>query len=159
MFSSFEFSIFYKFTLFIQVRRLQRGVKTIDGMIRQAKSGKTISEDDIPPLVATGQKPTSDNPPQTLPPKKDEPDLLNVSEPVEDKPSPVVVKSSASIIPAQKISIPPPEIKIESANENVDAGVLSMLESRKAEYRNAAIKAKHAGDKESALKYFKVLKV
>uniref|UniRef100_H2Z483 DM14 domain-containing protein n=1 Tax=Ciona savignyi TaxID=51511 RepID=H2Z483_CIOSA len=49
-----------------KVRRLQRGIKTIDTLLRSAKLGKSINEADIPPVVATGQPPsqTSTSPPE-----------------------------------------------------------------------------------------------
>lgn len=46
----------YYSPLLIQVRRLTRGSKTLDTLIKKAKSDKAVDESEIPPQVATGSK-------------------------------------------------------------------------------------------------------
>lgn len=40
-----------------RARRFNRGVKTLNDLLKQARNGKTISDDDIPPLVSTAVHP------------------------------------------------------------------------------------------------------
>ncbi|KAI0228025.1 Coiled-coil and C2 domain-containing protein 1A [Lamellibrachia satsuma] len=51
-----------------KLKRLQRGIKTLEGMLTQVKAGKSINEHDIPPEVAVTKSPqhTSDLSPRNV---------------------------------------------------------------------------------------------
>lgn len=113
-------------------RRYNRAQKTIKDLLKQAKAGKPVPEDEIPPEVAT-----------------------NIHKPLEP-PSDTSVASPTRPAPAA------PEITSQTANEPEtkaeNTELLEMLNKRKSEYKAAALKAKHLNDKTSALNYVKVAK-
>ena len=139
-----------------QVRRLQRGIKTLEGLMRSAKAGKSIPEDDIPPVVATGQPANAaalpSKPPLSSPPKADVDASVAHERPA---PSP---KPAASASPAPLIVFDA-SVPAATSKPNASTGIVSLLEARQHEYRDAALAAKRAGSRENALKYFKLLKV
>ena len=141
-----------------QVRRLQRGIKTLEGLMRSAKAGKSIPEDDIPPVVATGQPANApatalpSKPPSSSPPKAD----VDASV-THERPSPSP-KPAASASPAPLIVFDA-SVPAATSKPNASTGIVSLLEARQHEYRDAALAAKRAGSREDALKYFKLLKV
>uniref|UniRef100_A0A8C9VHL1 Coiled-coil and C2 domain-containing protein 1B n=1 Tax=Scleropages formosus TaxID=113540 RepID=A0A8C9VHL1_SCLFO len=71
-----------------KVRRYDRGLKTLQSMLSSVKKGKPINEEEIPPAVAAGGKPT------TVPEK----------EPIMERP-PLVLEPASASLPSQK---PPP---------------------------------------------------
>nr|CAB3228095.1 coiled-coil and C2 domain-containing protein 1A-like [Phallusia mammillata] len=119
-----------------KVRRLQRGIKTIDDLLKLAKKGKPISEDDIPPMVAGAV-----NPPTSTP-------AVVETEPIKPKDPP------PSIAPKPVVKKAPTKVQQAEA----DPKILQILERRKQEYKVAALQAKRDGDKTAALGYFKVIK-
>ena len=151
------------------MRRLQRGMKTIDGLLRTAKAGKPVNEDDIPPPVATGQAPGSSAPSasssttsiQQQQPPTMQSDLADSSPPVVPPPKtlspPVNPSQPPSAIPTPLVQVSP--VSPAAEKKPVNEVTVRMLEARQHEYRNAALEAKKAGNKEEALKYFRFLKV
>ena len=144
---------------FFQVRRLQRGVKTLEGLLRTAKAGRPVKEDDIPPPVATGQQAGS-----TASAASTSQNVLSSS------PKPLPVESfSPKTPPSSKVSsgVPTPLVQVAPVSpvspkvesKPVDSKTVQLLEARQHEYRDAALAAKKSGNKEEALKYFRMLKV
>ena len=115
-----------------------------------------MKEDDIPPPVATGQ---AAKPPLAAPIQSDRVGSSSPQKEIEDitpKPTPPSRSAPAAVpTPLVKIKTPSPEPETQTA----DSATVQLLESRQHEYRDAALAAKRAGNKEEALKYFKVLKV
>ena len=143
------------------MRRLQRGIKTLDGLIRNAKAGKSVQDDDIPPPVAAGQ-PSSI---VALSGSSDQPgiDTSSLSSPTTPTLQPVSKlsppkPSSAAHSPAL-VQVDPASISSKIETKSVSTTTLQVLEARQLQYRNAALSAKKAGNKEDALTYFKILKV
>lgn len=61
-----------------RARRFNRGIKTINDLLKQARAGKSINSEDIPPEVSTGARPEKPAPaenaaPQEEPPATEEP--------------------------------------------------------------------------------------
>ncbi|XP_018336599.1 coiled-coil and C2 domain-containing protein 1-like isoform X2 [Agrilus planipennis] len=129
-----------------RARRFNRGIKQLQDLIKQAKQGKTIPEEDIPPEVST--KPhthTDDDNSQLQPNRTAPPPPTSTGTPVpDDEPSsPVYVP-----VESDSTSVLKPE------NEEL----LKMLNTRKTEYKMAALKAKKSGDNQNAISYIKVAK-
>lgn len=116
-----------------RARRYNRAIKTIKDLIKQAKAGKPISEDEIPPEVATNiHKP------------KETPTDANAVVPT--RPAPSVPQSNEN------------QATEESSSSNENLELLQMLRQRKDEYKAAALKAKKLNDKTTAINYIKVVK-
>ena len=205
--------------LIFQTRRLQRGLKQIEDLMRSVKRGKNIKLDEIPPEIAVKtSKDTND---------KTEPSIISTSEDVSSpktpiinqtdliqlesdvaasvpspskqlKPEPAFLKTPNSASPNIPEAILPktpeiilpktpeivlpktPEIVLSKTPEivlpktpeivastedqpiiksSVSEEEMKTLEDRKAEYRAAALKAKHENNRELALEHFRTLKV
>ncbi|KAH9492091.1 Coiled-coil and C2 domain-containing protein 1-like [Bulinus truncatus] len=115
-------------------RRLDRGLKTLSDQLRQAKAGKPINEEEIPPPVAMGISVAVEQPTTST--------ETEISKNASDL-KPASSNSSISSIHSQ------PTINSDSRN---------MLISRKDEYRKAALKAKQDGDMANASKFVKIAK-
>lgn len=114
-----------------RARRYNRAIKTIKDLLKQAKAGKAIPEDEIPPEVAVNiHKPLE-------PPS--EPSVASPTRPAPAAPEPTITETET-----------PP------SNENTE--LLQMLNQRKDEYKAAALKAKKLDDKTTAINYIKVAK-
>ncbi|XP_076377000.1 lethal (2) giant discs 1 isoform X2 [Megalopta genalis] len=123
-----------------RVRRYTRGIKTLKELLTDAKSGKSINEDDIPPQ---------------LPPSAVGESTEKVVE--SSKPDSTEEKSS----PINDDTTPPPETNtaIESVPEkSIDETALNLLKSRQQEYKIAALAWKKAGNKTEALQCVTVAK-
>lgn len=118
-----------------KARRFQRGIKTIQDLLKQVNAGRTISQDDIPPeVIVKPNKDTPNTPPAQVP----------VIEPTRS--APPVPEKIAKQEPAPEPSSP-------------QSQALSALNARKEEYKLAAVQCKKDGDKENALKLVKILKL
>lgn len=109
-----------------RARRFNRGIKTLDDLLKQTKAGIAVNEEDIPPPVATsaGHKP-----------------VVQV-EPLSEEPLPSVTSPTRPAPP--------------STTTEVDKEVLATLTSRRDEYKRAALAAKRAGDTDKAVRMVKV---
>ncbi|XP_052757950.1 coiled-coil and C2 domain-containing protein 1-like isoform X2 [Galleria mellonella] len=135
-----------------RARRFGRGLKTLNDLLKQAKAGKSINDEDIPPPVSLG-KPASD--PAPLPPPRVDP------APPPD-PTPIEPPSAPEPEPEQPPSLPepqhpPPPPPTEQVDPEKQQGLLLILK-RKEEFKAAALSSKYAGDKALALEYLKVVK-
>lgn len=123
-----------------RARRYNRAIKTIKDLIKQAKAGKPIPEEEIPPEVATNIHKPKEAPPS---------DEGGVVAPT--RPAPAIPEAAP----------PPPPVENETSApsiSNENAELLQMLNQRKNEYKAAALKAKKQDDKVTAINYIKVAK-
>uniref|UniRef100_A0A8C5PK11 Coiled-coil and C2 domain-containing protein 1B n=1 Tax=Leptobrachium leishanense TaxID=445787 RepID=A0A8C5PK11_9ANUR len=146
-----------------KARRLERGVKTLEDLLRSAKRGAAVSPDDIPPPVAVGTKsqnasispppasvtpgpPTQTPPASVTKPSPPAPNILKVPPPVPNKPA----------------SLPQPMTPVSSSSPvtpspGADGEKAQVLERQRA-YKLAALQSKQQGDTEMASKYYRVAK-
>lgn len=127
-----------------KARRYKRGLDTINVMLKKAKAGKPINEEEIPCQVATGKPPAAPAASEGTPSAAATTVRASLPEP-----QPVTMHVEQ---PKPKINLPKPEIKIDST-------VVDELTKRQQQFKIAAITAKRSGDKEEALKLFKCIKL
>ncbi|XP_016369588.1 coiled-coil and C2 domain-containing protein 1A-like [Sinocyclocheilus rhinocerous] len=97
-----------------KARRYDRGLKTLQSMLTLVKKGKPIDEDEIPPPVATGGKPSAA--PQAEPIREPEkpapantpPQMANVK-PVQDAPPAAPSKPQLLLPPSQRATAVTPD--------------------------------------------------
>lgn len=123
-----------------KARRIGRGLKTLEGLLKQAKTGRPINMDDIPPEVT-----------------------IKVSTAPIVPPSPVDEPQAA--VPTRLAPAPPPPVA-QSAEPmevdtvpKVDEELVAMLRQRQREFKVAALAAKKAGNNEAALGFVKTAKM
>ncbi|KAJ3595526.1 hypothetical protein NHX12_004829 [Muraenolepis orangiensis] len=117
-----------------KVRRYDRGLKTLETMVTSVKKGRSVSEAEIPPPVATGA-PRS----QTPPDQQGEPEAEPTKE--EECYSSAALSTVSSLLPS------PVE---EAERPTVDEATRTMLLERQKDYKMAALRAKKQGDVEQA---------
>lgn len=121
-------------------KRYERGLKTIQDLLKKAQQGKTIDENEIPPKIAVSDsakqaaKPViqPERKPAPSPPKQ--PALEDVYEPTTTSSEPTTTSSTH------------------------DQEKEKMLETRRDQYKAAALHAKHAGDINTAKSYVQIAK-
>ncbi|CAG9784668.1 unnamed protein product [Diatraea saccharalis] len=136
-----------------RARRFGRGLKTLNDLLKQAKAGKPINDEDIPPPVSMGKSAA----PQSAP----EPVAAVESTPVLD-PVPTAPESDDEppSLPEPR-EPPPPPPPIESETTDLDPEKqrgLQMILQRKEEFKAAALSSKRSGDKAMAIEFMKVVK-
>ncbi|CAG9567518.1 unnamed protein product [Danaus chrysippus] len=145
-----------------RARRFGRALKTLNDLLKQAKSGKSINDEDIPPPVSVG-KPKPDVPRDSPPNPQAEP-INTLPEPLTPTQVPLPPPRTTSIAPnpEETRSPTPPEPKepppVLSDVDPARAQGLQLILNRKAEFKAAALSSKHSGDKTLALEYLKVVK-
>ncbi|XP_039764575.1 coiled-coil and C2 domain-containing protein 1-like isoform X2 [Pararge aegeria] len=153
-----------------RARRYGRGLKTLNDLLKQAKAGRPIKDEDIPPPVSLG-KPDSQQPaPDSQPTSPPEPPITPPEQPIiPPEPSPPVPPPRSTSIPndpePDERPPTPPEPKepppllpnVEEMDPAREQG-LQVILKRKEEFKAAALASKHAGDKAMALEYLKVVK-
>lgn len=112
-----------------KARRFNRGLKTLKDFLKQANAGKPINIDDLPPEVST-------KPVQPVPVQVEQPT------PIRTAPPPPISPKEEPEIPVTPVINPQ----------------IAMLNSRKLEYKTAALTAKKSGDTVTALQFIKVVK-
>uniref|UniRef100_A0A671PHI3 Coiled-coil and C2 domain-containing protein 1B n=1 Tax=Sinocyclocheilus anshuiensis TaxID=1608454 RepID=A0A671PHI3_9TELE len=144
-----------------KARRYDRGLKTLQSMLTLVKKGKPIDEDEIPPPVATGGKPSTA--PQAEPIREPEkpalantpPQMANVK-PVQDAPPAAPSKPQLLLPPSQRETAVTPDTPAISpltpGQPNTD------ILSRQREYKLAALKAKQSGNTDQAKQLYQVSK-
>ncbi|XP_068621304.1 coiled-coil and C2 domain-containing protein 1-like isoform X2 [Battus philenor] len=133
-----------------RARRFGRGLKTLNDLLKQAKAGKPIKDEDIPPPVSVGkpavQQPAAPEPVPSAPP---------ISPPV---PEPETVVADPPIAPEpDEPPPPPPRVESQGLSAERQQGLQAILR-RKEELKAAALSCKQSGDKPLALEYLKVVK-
>ncbi|XP_061182028.1 coiled-coil and C2 domain-containing protein 1-like [Saccostrea echinata] len=126
-------------------RRLDRGMKTIQDLLKKAKANKPVAEDDIPPPVALGSNSRGPSP-------------VNVAAPEPER-RPAVLQPTIQpvpVLPKPEPVSPPVSAQPELSQQGKETH--KMLVTRRDQYKQAALKAKHAGDITTATKHVKVAK-
>lgn len=152
-----------------KVRRYERGLKTLQSMLTSAKKGKAINEEEMPPPVALGGKPStpSDVAPavsQDLPqPAESPPSPYNQKPTRESTPPPAynakpqrasTQNSTAPVITQDTPAISPTSSQLDTQESALKQEVLS----RQREYKLAALDAKQNGNIDLAKQHYIVAK-
>lgn len=159
-----------------KVRRIERGLKSLQSMLTAVKKGRSVNEADIPPPVATGASAPRPPPPAPTPPSDVSPtESTAAGEESETVPAPVVpeitVESSAEdeqpppseavVTLSEQASPEEQTAESEQTQENragENEATRTMLLERQKEYKMAALRAKKQGDKEQAMQLFRMSK-
>ncbi|XP_071656719.1 coiled-coil and C2 domain-containing protein 1A isoform X2 [Patagioenas fasciata] len=120
-----------------RLRRLERGLKTLENMLVSVRKGKPINEEEIPPPVALGKGGTPPQPPAV--------------------PTPQSLPVVAPDPPAEVTPDPPAEVTPDPPSPRPQPGEV-LLRERQREYKVAALDAKRCGDLETATRYYRVAK-
>lgn len=131
-----------------KARRYGRAIKTLESLLKKAKAGAPVSEEEIPPPVAM-PKPPAAAAEASQPPAGD----------AADKPAPSV----APAVPARRPAPPVPSRQDSApaaAREQAPAPSPQeqMLATRRDQYKKAAINAKKRGDQQTAINYIRTAK-
>lgn len=129
-----------------KARRYGRAVKSLEGLMKSARAGHVINEEDIPPPVAI-PKPKPPPPPAPAEMENDVPPVLQAESP------PPLPPRQALSRPA-----PMPPSETNSALSNGDLSISGQLTKRRDQYKVAALRAKKAGDTDTAMKYVRIAK-
>ncbi|XP_067296818.1 coiled-coil and C2 domain-containing protein 1A isoform X2 [Pseudorasbora parva] len=145
-----------------KARRYDRGLKTLQSMLTSVKKGKPISEDEIPPPVATGGKPSTDS--QAGPIGEQEKPALANTPPQTANVKPVAPSKPQLLQPpSQRLTAITPDTPAISpltpSQPNAQHSELkASILSRQREYKLAAIKAKQSGNTDQAKQLYQVSK-
>jgi len=163
-----------------KVRRLKRGLKTLEDLIKVAKAGKPVPEDEIPPQVSLGlPKPAVETPPRediendfmesrdplpsNIPIGNVPPNLPTQMPPMQAPPAtaPIRVAPMPPSLPTTQ-HIPPsvsaPAPPAPPAGPTYNVFVQTELKQRRADYKAAALESKREGDLPRAGQFFKYMK-
>lgn len=145
-----------------KARRYDRGLKTLQSMLTSVKKGKPINEDEIPPPVATGGKPSAA--PQAEPiteqekpaPANTPPQTANVKPVAPSKPQLLQPPSQRvmAVTPDTPAISPLTPGQPSAQHSELKASILS----RQREYKLAALKAKQSGNTDQAKQLYQVSK-
>uniref|UniRef100_A0A8C1NGX4 Coiled-coil and C2 domain containing 1A n=1 Tax=Cyprinus carpio TaxID=7962 RepID=A0A8C1NGX4_CYPCA len=131
-----------------KARRYDRGLKTLQSMLTSVKKGKPINEDEIPPPVATGGKPSAA--PQAEP----------ITE--QEKPAPANTPPQTANIkpvpPSKPQLLQPPCCRTHCCVFVCVSELKASILSRQRDYKLAALKAKQSGNTEQAKQLYQVSK-
>ncbi|XP_037354027.1 coiled-coil and C2 domain-containing protein 1B isoform X2 [Talpa occidentalis] len=122
-----------------KARRCERGLKTLESQLAAVRKGRKINEDEIPPPVALGKRPSAPQETTNSSPDVEPPDPPTVEPDNASQPEPILLGSSD--ISAPHDSDPDPRV---------------LLLARQKEYKVAALNAKRAGDLDSARELMKI---
>ncbi|XP_078317784.1 coiled-coil and C2 domain-containing protein 1-like isoform X2 [Crassostrea virginica] len=147
-------------------RRLDRGTKTIEDLLKKAKANKPVAEDDIPPPVSLGQGSRGASPVNVSAsePERKPAVLQSSQQPVPVLPKPQPAPQQPQPAPRQPEPVPQkpepasPSAAAQPALSEKDQETRKMLMLRRDQYKQAALKAKHAGDMPTATHNVKVAK-
>lgn len=120
-----------------RARRFNRGIKTLKDLLKQANAGKLINDEDIPPKVTVNNQKS------------------NIYEPSELTTEQATAKLEIPETDGNK-SVNESEENVELSEKNV--ALLKILNTRRDEYKLAALKAKKSDDSALAISYIKVAK-
>ncbi|KFB47346.1 AGAP010539-PA-like protein [Anopheles sinensis] len=143
-----------------KARRFNRGLKTLKEQLRMAEAGKEVDQSEIPPEVsvklAGNQKDSTEEQPKpsTAPVRPAPPPPAAKSPSVEPGPS----QSAPPVPPRREANPPPIPAPVLAEPSTPGDPKLRLLNERKAQYKQAALNAKKAGNNEQAMGYVKVLK-
>merc|ERR1719334_325694 len=131
-----------------KARRANRGVKTLQELERRAVRGGAVAEADIPPPISTGRKPTNTSQ-----------ETSNETSPDSEQ-APVPAPAPAPVpVAVRRDPTPPPPAPTPRVPTAGPASQMAELKTWKEHYKNQALAAKEAGNKEVAInnmKYYKM---
>ncbi|XP_072255548.1 coiled-coil and C2 domain-containing protein 1A isoform X1 [Pyxicephalus adspersus] len=159
-----------------KARRYERGVKTLEDLLRTAKKGGSVSPDDIPPPVAVGKSASSPAAPpaavvtpdlpakptlhaNSIPPQP--PVSARAPPPVPVKPQSLPQPVTLSLPISSSAPVTPNSILASSSTPATPSpadGNKARVLDRQRQYKLAALKSKQEGDAESASKYYRIAK-
>uniref|UniRef100_A0A3B4A439 C2 domain-containing protein n=1 Tax=Periophthalmus magnuspinnatus TaxID=409849 RepID=A0A3B4A439_9GOBI len=146
-----------------KVRRIERGLKSLQSMLTAVKKGRSVNETDIPPPVATG----ASRPPPPAPTTSSDSSPLECTAPGEESepvsPSPAipeitVVSSPEEEQPSSESAANLSELPTPEESKNMNDTMRMMLLERQREYKMGALSAKKQGDKDQAMQFFRISK-
>ncbi|XP_059408981.1 coiled-coil and C2 domain-containing protein 1A-like [Carassius carassius] len=144
-----------------KAQRYDRGLKTLQSMLATVKKGKSIDEDEIPPPVPTGGKPSAA--PQAEPIREPEKPAPANTPPQKTNIKPAPSKPQLLLPPSQRVTVVTPDTPAISPltpgqpstqHSELKASILS----RQREYKLAALKAKQSGNTDQAKQLYQVSK-
>ncbi|XP_035390894.1 coiled-coil and C2 domain-containing protein 1A [Electrophorus electricus] len=144
-----------------KARRYDRGLKTLQSMLSSVKKGQPINEEEIPPPVATGGKPTSAS---DVEPVKEQEQLAPKYTPQSTNAKPVALpKPQLLRPPTQRETVVTPDTPAISpltpSQPNAEHSELkASVLGRQREYKLAALQAKQCGDTELAKQHYLIAK-
>ncbi|XP_075062678.1 coiled-coil and C2 domain-containing protein 1A [Mixophyes fleayi] len=148
-----------------KVRRYERGVKSLEDMLRTVKKGGSVSADDIPPPVAVGMSTSTPVPPPAVlrtpdPPTDPTPAVMNgiIHQPPPPHKTPPVVPAKPQSLPQAVTSSAPVRSSAPVIPSPVSDGNKARVLERQREYKLAALQSKQHGDSELASKYYRIAK-
>lgn len=126
-----------------KMRRFNRGLKTLNDLLKQANSGKVINLDDIPPEVSV--KPVS---------------ATNI--PAGDD-TVAAAENLAPSVPVRQAPLPPAPKQVDTNSHASEESpptnpLVQQMRVRQQEYKSAALQSKRAGDTAMALQFLKIVK-
>lgn len=149
-----------------KARRYGRAIKTLESLLKKARAGGTVSEEEIPPPVAV-PKAASHGPSAT----HESPKVAKLEDPGAGKevplPSlttpPVAPPAAPPIVPPRPEprpapAAPPRSSSVSAAGATRTDPTEQMLTTRRDQYRHAALGAKKRGDQQTAIKYVRTAK-
>ncbi|XP_016417062.1 coiled-coil and C2 domain-containing protein 1A isoform X1 [Sinocyclocheilus rhinocerous] len=140
-----------------KARRYDRGLKTLQSMLMSVKKGKPINEDEIPPAVATGGKPSAASQAEPITeqekpaPANTPPQTANVKPVAPSKPQ---LLQPTAVTPDTPAISPLTPGQPNTQHSELKASILS----RQREYKLAALKAKQSGNTEQAKQLYQMFK-
>ncbi|XP_053957948.1 coiled-coil and C2 domain-containing protein 1-like isoform X3 [Anastrepha ludens] len=127
-----------------KARRFGRGLKTLLELQKQAKSGKEVNENDIPPEVSV--KPQAEQVEDQIPnvPSRLAPPPPKLTSPTHE---------TTSLSPTDETTSP-----INSESSKPTSSVLLQMQELQRQYKAAALQAKRNGETSTAIQFLKVVK-
>lgn len=145
-----------------RARRFGRGIKTLNDMLKQAKAGRVVNEEDIPPPVAVTLTKKPDVPSAADTPTPDTvPTRPAPQPPVPERPPQFGVPLPGMASPEQNRSPQketPSPVPTSPTSTSEQSNTIAALAARRDEYKMAALQAKKAGDRETAINYVRIVK-
>ncbi|XP_069677643.1 coiled-coil and C2 domain-containing protein 1-like isoform X2 [Periplaneta americana] len=142
-----------------RARRFGRGVKTLGDLLKQARAGRVVNEEDIPPPVLTtaGKKPPEPQP--AMSPAAEDVPIPIPSRPAPPPPPAVPARPALGVPLPGLVSRPSaPSSPEPSSSPTNQSDTLSLLKERQNQYKTAALQAKRTGDNNLAIQYVRVAK-
>ncbi|XP_059484969.1 coiled-coil and C2 domain-containing protein 1-like isoform X2 [Neocloeon triangulifer] len=134
-----------------RARRFNRGLKTLTDQLKQAKAGRPVPEEEIPPVVSAA---ASIKPPETPVPPVEVPQNPSETPPPTQEPL-IPIRAAPPVPPNRVAPAAPLPAPIQEVKEDK---TLIELQQRQMLFKQAALTAKKSGDMEQAVKYLKVSK-
>lgn len=130
-----------------KVRRYNRAVKKLEELLKAAKSGQNVNEEDIPPIVKVFKmKPQPDAEMQSK-------SNIQVPTPRDDS-----ADGDKKEVPVTSVRHKVDVVPSKTSGPTADLAIQAKLLERRDLYKHAALKAKTAGDTLTAIKYVKIAK-